>query len=407
MSNSSSTSATGAAIAVLVFVAACSDGAATSSPSSTSVPSASTTETTFEALGDEFYEPPDPMPEGSPGTLIRDEEFEAPDGARAWRVLYHSQAIDGRDIAVSGEVYVPQGDAPPGGRPVVAVGPGATGLADHCSSSKVGAGPPDEVLEPLLDSGYIVAVTDYEGLGTPGVHPLGVGESAGRGILDIARAALVMPDSEARPEVVLYGETTGGHGAYFAADIAPDYAPELQVLGTVTQAPMFSPEKVMRGAAVSAGTTGYLMMFIVGFNAGYPDRALLEEVLTPEGMAEVDAVNRHCFRAIIRHLFARSSAKLLTANPADVPSWLEVLEANALVPGRFDGPMLLTKGGADPFFPQSLTDASAEELCAAGASLDYRVYPGATDTALIGASADDVVDWVRDRVEGRPLQSTC
>ena len=206
---------------------------------------------------------------------------------------------------------------------------------------------------------------------------------------------------------MLYGEATGGHGAYFAADIAPDYAPELQVRGTVTHAPMLSPEKVMRGAAVSAGTSGYLMMFIVGINAGYPDRARLEEVLTSEGMAEVDAVNRHCFRALIRRLFARSSTKLLTTNPADVPSWLEVLEANALEPGRFEGPMLLTKGGADPFFHQPFTDAFAEQLCAAGAPLDYRVYAGATDAAMVGASADDVVEWVRDRIEDRPVQSTC
>ena len=31
----------------------------------------------------------------------------------------------------------------------------------------------------FLDAGYVLAATDYEGLGTPGVHPLLVGESEG------------------------------------------------------------------------------------------------------------------------------------------------------------------------------------------------------------------------------------
>ena len=44
-------------------------------------------------------------------------------------------------------------------------------------------------MKQLVDAGYVVAATDYEGLGTPGVHPYLVGESEGRSVLDAARAA--------------------------------------------------------------------------------------------------------------------------------------------------------------------------------------------------------------------------
>ena len=76
----------------------------------------------------DFYAVPDPLPSKSPGTVIRSEKIAAPAGATAWRVLYHSETVDGRDIAVSGVVVAPNATAPKGGRPVVTWAHGTTGL---------------------------------------------------------------------------------------------------------------------------------------------------------------------------------------------------------------------------------------------------------------------------------------
>ncbi|MET0895540.1 MAG: hypothetical protein ABWY80_06790, partial [Acidimicrobiia bacterium] len=65
-----------------------------------------------------FYRPPAQLATAAPGTLIRSEPYPAIKGARAWKVLYHSRSIDGRDIAVSGVVVAPtSGAVPAGGRP--------------------------------------------------------------------------------------------------------------------------------------------------------------------------------------------------------------------------------------------------------------------------------------------------
>ena len=394
-----------AVVLSVMVIASCGGDATEGSSATTSLPT-STTAREFESLGESFYDPPDPLPEAPPGTLIRHEEFDGGDDVRAWRVLYHSRAVDGRDVAVSGVVFVPTGNVPPGGRPVLAAGPGTTGLADACSASKLEFGPPQEVMEPLLDSGFIVAITDYEGLGTPGVHPYGVGESAGRGLLDVARAALAVPGSQARPHVVLYGESQGGHAAYFAADIAAEYAPDVRVLGTVAQAPLLSLVNVMRLGSARPADFGFLMMFIVGLNTAHPDRAPLEAVLTEQGMAEREVVTKRCADDVRRHFSGRID-ELLLKNPADVPSWLELLEANTLAAGRFDTPMLLTKGSSDEVLPKPLTDAFAETLCAAGLPLEYRVYSGASHASVTRAAADDVVRWVRERADSVPVQSTC
>ena len=391
---------------VVVLLAGCGGDSADNAGES-AAGSTSTTATGSKPLGDAFYEPPDPLPEAEPGTLIRQEELEPfPDGTRGWRVLYHSRAVDGGDIAVSGVVFVPPGDVPSEGRPIIVAGSPPIGLADGCSASKRGFGPPIEVMQPLFDAGYVVAVTDYEGLGTPGVHPYGAGVSAGRTMLDIARAAVTLKESDAQPEVVIYGESAGGHAALFATDIAPEYAPELEVLGTVAQTPLLSLVGAMRQGPSSPQLHGYLMMFLVGLNEAYPERAPLEAVLTEQGLAERDEVTEQCSNDVLRHFGGRLGA-LLLKNPIEVPSWMSVLEENSVVADRFEGPMLLTKGAKDEVLPKALTDTFAAELCAAGVPVEYRVYPDASHASVTGAAAGDVGRWVHDRVEGRPVPSTC
>ena len=57
-------------------------------------------------------------------------------------------------------------------------------------------------LRRLLKAGYAVVRTDYEGLGTPGVHPYLVAASEGRSVLDAAAAARSVPDAEVGDRVV-------------------------------------------------------------------------------------------------------------------------------------------------------------------------------------------------------------
>ena len=86
-------------------------------------------------------------------------------------------------------------------------------------------------------AGYVVAATDYEGLGTPGVHPYLVGESEGRGVLDAARAAKALAATDAGDQVLVFGHSQGGQAALFAGELAASYAPELTVLGVAAAAP--------------------------------------------------------------------------------------------------------------------------------------------------------------------------
>ena len=52
-------------------------------------------------------------------------------------------------------------------------------------------------LRDMVDRGYVVAATDYPGLGTPGPHPYLVGVSEARAVVDSVRAARTMPQAGA------------------------------------------------------------------------------------------------------------------------------------------------------------------------------------------------------------------
>lgn len=115
----------------------------------------------------DFYGVPDPLPAGKPGQLINSESVDAPglNGTMS-RVMYHSTTINGQDIAVTGLILIPKGTAPSGGWPIITWAHGTTGIAGACAPSLK----PDEFVtlaNGLLDAGYLVVATDYEGLGTP------------------------------------------------------------------------------------------------------------------------------------------------------------------------------------------------------------------------------------------------
>ncbi|WP_084530165.1 hypothetical protein [Nocardia crassostreae] len=107
-------------------------------------------------------------------------------GARNYLALYRSVDMQGRPVAVSGTIAVPDGAPPPGGWPLVSWGHGTTGVADVCAPSRdTSADFPAHdytslvrrVQERWVAAGYAVVQTDYQGLGTPGPHGYLIGSA--------------------------------------------------------------------------------------------------------------------------------------------------------------------------------------------------------------------------------------
>jgi alpha-beta hydrolase superfamily lysophospholipase len=363
---------------------------------------------------DEFYDPPSPLPAGPPGTLIRAEPAPfAPAGARGWRVLYRSTRRDGSPIAVSGVIFAPVGPAPAGGRPVVAWAHPTTGIARWCAPSQLEFLLPWRIagLADFLARGYVVAATDYAGLGAPGPHGYLVGESEGRAVLDSARAAALLPEAGAGREVVLWGHSQGGHAALFAGQIAPTYAPDLSLAGIAAAAP---PTDLATLFALDVeGTIGRMLasMALVSWSEVYRD-ADFRRIVRPEAVLLMEEVAHTCVRttpgALVAALPAWAlSREFLTRPPQDVEPWQALFAENSPGGAPLAAPLLVTQGAADDIVWPWVTEAYVAARCRAGEAAALIVYPDLDHSHAGQRSAADVAAWIADRFAGLPAPSTC
>src|SRR5690606_37645715 len=92
-------------------------------------------------------------------------------------------------------------------------------------------------INEMLSRGFIIAATDYPGLGTVGPHPYLVGVSEGRAVIDSVRAARELREAHAGDRFVVWGHSQGGQAALFTGELSASYAPELKLLGVAAAAP--------------------------------------------------------------------------------------------------------------------------------------------------------------------------
>lgn len=386
------------ALAVVILAAGCTE-AEQDAPEAQSSP-ASEAEVRGGELPTDVRSVPDPLPQGAPGDLIAlapRRAADVPPGAQAWDLLYRSEGVDGQAVAVSGRVYAPGGPAPDGGRPVVSWAHGTVGVADECAPSRTGDDVP--ALGQLIDAGYVVAATDYEGLGTPGTHPYLVGESEGRSVLDAARAASRIDDSGAGNRVVVAGHSQGGHAVLFAGTMVEDYAPELEVLGVMASAPAAELTTLLRSAVPISLAFGLVASAIYAYDQTY-EELVLEEVLTPAAIVRIGVVEQDCLQGVTDAFSDQRTSAWLVDNPLDIEPWAARVAENEPGAAEIPAPVLVVQGTGDFVVLASSTDTAVERLCSATNTIDYRRYPGVGHGDILAEAGPEILDWVADRVSG-------
>ena len=318
--------------------------------------------TSSNAFSTSFYNTPSSIPSNAPGTVLRFETMNAPfPESQAWRVLYTSTGIDGEPIAVSGMVFAPTGPIPPGGRPVVSWAHPTTGIDDQCAPSR-SPKPYDDVqgLADFLNLGWVVVATDYQGLGTDGMHPYLVGASEAQGTIDIVRTARNMDEAGASSNYFVFGHSQGGQAALFAGQMASAYAPELQLLGVAAAAPagllvpLFQADKNTAAGAVlgSYAVVSWSDIF------GYDEASVVKSSLSDR----VHAVSEKCvvggsrlsdIELGINDLILKG--RMWAADPATTAPWSNQFALNTAAQSPITTPLLLTQGTADKIITPSTT----------------------------------------------------
>jgi len=362
---------------------------------------------TAALAGSDVYAAPERLPKGKPGTVITTEPIAAPAGARAWRVLYKSTAVDGSEVAVSGVIVAPEGRAPKRGRPVVAWAHGTTGIADACAPSKrddIASALP--FVDELVASGYVVAATDYEGLGTPGVHPYLVGASEGAGVLDAARAARALRGAGAGRDVVVWGHSQGGHAALFAGEMAGEYAPELTLEGVIAGAPATEIARTIPLAAQFPRAAGFYALAAKGLLAAYPDDVDEASLFTPEALEAAKVADDACVVDVIQQL-STFPGSLAPGDISEDEVIVDLFEQSSAGDRPAGAPVLVVQGTTDMIVNKGSTDRFVEKVCALGDVVDYVTYEGAGHVDVVATAKPDILAWISARFTGDAARSTC
>ncbi|WP_207950102.1 lipase family protein [Nocardioides ochotonae] len=368
-----------------------------------------------------FYRAPATLPPAN-GDLVRSEPLRFtldPAGAArialtTTRVLYRSTDRTGTPHAVSGTVLVPKTPwIGPGRRPVIGYAAGTQGIGDTCAPSRqLGEGIEYEsiFMSGMLARGWAVAMTDYEGLGTAGMHTYMDRESQGRAVLDAVRAAQRLPGSGltgANP-VGLYGYSQGGAAAASAAELAGSYAPELKVRGTVAGA---APADLTQlpGAIDDSLFSEFSWYAIAGLTASYD--VDFTPYLNEAGREMYAEMADNCVFDLFGSAFTSSAD--YTADGASLAELIQREPFRTMIDDQRIGrrapsaPVLITHSRLDDVVPFAVGEQLVRDWCARGAKV--RFSPNVTPLHVGGMlnNATEVYAFLEARFLSLPVLSSC
>ena len=272
---------------------------------------------------------------------------------------------------------------------------------------------------PLLAQGYTVAVTDYEGLGTPGLHPYLNRTSLGHSMLDMGRAAAHFTRDHTSP-IAFWGYSEGGMASASAAELHAGYAPELPVVGAVAGAP---PASLADLATAGDGSllSGGLGWVVKSFMTAYPERAQeFARAFNPAGREILERVSTFCTYDLLRmNPFVPTSVYTADGRPIaehlDTEPWASAVRDQDLGNIAPDVPVFVPQNANDDLVLPRGADAMVSKWCAGGTQVLHRKYnlpPLIPKTVMshgvgILPALPDGLQWLDNRFSGRPAEDNC
>lgn len=339
-----------------------------------------------------------PSPDG-PGSIIA-----SVPASGGYKVRYRSVGAAGALTPQVTLAYMPAGAPPAGGWPIMALLHGPYGMGDQCAVS-TNPGRPSEV-EPWLAARYAVVFPDLEGIGvdSPGDHPYMHGPATGRSMLDAVRAARSLFGASVSNKVVTWGFSSGAHGSLWVGEMAPEYAPELDVRGVVSLDPVSVLSWQMGGSWQQAG---FPVWWVQGQKVADP--ALnYADVLKPAAIALLPQLNAGCLDDAYP-IFDSIAGGPLHTDPMKLPLWAAAFEASD--PGsRRSAPVFLA-GGNDftasiPAFAHDQHQHYMDRACGRGTSVHFQEFPGGHMGMLEPGVQAAALAWLDVQLYGTP-QTAC
>jgi hypothetical protein len=322
----------------------------------------------------------------------------------AARVIYRSTSgIDGSSQLVSGSVFVPKGNPPEGGWPIVAMGHGTTGVQHDCGPSLwptlLGA---SEAVATLVSGGFLVTLPDYQGLGMDGTyHPYLDSTTVGNNLIDSVRAARKVAPA-ASDRWLAFGSSQGGQASWAANELAANYGDGLQLLGAVSVSPAANVAGLADAAAAGTLTleqSSALQWVLVALKNEHPDlnlddyrRGIVAEKWDVFSACAGPLVNQ---RGDVTKQVTPDDLK--PSSPAAVDRLRDYLADMGLPKAKTSAPMLILFGQLDKVVTPQWTADAITRACTMGDVIEAYSVPGRGHDDIDGSVA---LGWIKERFAG-------
>jgi len=331
---------------------------------------------------------------------------------------YASRDADGSPVQITAMLFIPSFPAP-ALRPVLVFGAGTTGLGDDCAPSLEQSvqrylGRYRENMLAYAGMGFITVLPDYAGFNDPARPQRYFSKRAEAHVmLDAARAVVRLMAGSSHPVapmpvVFTAGYSQGGHAAFAAADLRPEYAPEVPLAGVIGFGSTNDVEALLREGVCYAPSILYTYRQLYGEEID--PAACLQEKWVRTLEADVTSMCVDVFQGyygfdaakVFRPGFLASLRGGTLAE--DYPRLAARLAENHSGLSGHGLPALVVQGGADFIVTSSTQERFVEALRAAGSPVVYRDYAGVPHKGTRQAGFMQSVDWMETvaRQEVRP-----
>ncbi|OLO99703.1 hypothetical protein BVU76_24250 [Mycolicibacterium porcinum] len=338
------------------------------------------------------------------------------DAAASMKVVTHisrSGIYDGQ-THTNTSVFVPKGNAPAGGFPIVVLGHRITGTTPDCAPS---LSPTLLDLAPtivaLLNAGYVVAVPDFQGLGKPAANaneddkylPFLDSTTVGFNMIDAAHAThLEVPETST--SWLAMGADEGGQAAWATNELANDYNNfEGKFVGAVS----ISPISDLNGLA-DAAQNGTLnddqkvayARFVAALYTEFPDDFKLDDYRRGVAQQQWDALMSCQPSPSARQVASQIPAEDLKPVNADAADTLRgYLQKTNLPQGPTLAPMLVAYSGTEPLSPAAWTEGALDKACKMGDVITIQQQPQPQ------LDSEATLSWINDRFKSVPAPNDC
>ncbi|MGA9870692.1 MAG: lipase family protein [Rhodococcus sp. (in: high G+C Gram-positive bacteria)] len=363
-------------------------------------------------LGEPFFDPPPGYESTTPGTALATRTVTVGPlltPVSSTQILFRTTDSKDRPVAGATTVIVPA--APwtgAGTRPVVAYNMAIDSLGHTCAPSWTlprGIAPEIAAVQLFLAKNYAVVVTDHQGPR----QAYAAGRMAGHAVLDSLRAMVRLPHLglPAQSPIAMTGYSGGAIASGWAAQLAPSYAPEVNLVGTAFGGAPIDYRLLLESMNGRNGASTLFLTAAMGVAREYPE---MFSLMNANGLRLAQIAKDMCVYLLAPGgLVAPITVQALSDVPAvDRTPIAERIIRETRMGGNLvpSAPVFIYQGIHEFWIPKEGSERLYDEWCAGGAQVRLEEYVG--EHMIVAVSGlPGSHRWIDDRLAGLPAPDGC